>query len=336
LLTFPSFKPQHKGTPAVSAHRLIEGCDLCVVLILFAHLLLSAACRTDVGCCSEDYHKHQDVFRLPEDLKVGKCWWTLHYTGIPDRRQPQFGGPGDDFRDVFLVGTYEMTCEMEEESEKCGEPLCDDLVLHGWGRLYLDINAAIKGKPTVTGCDISDRRTAWFQRPAAPAQTPAVKPAEPAQEPALQPDVPVQKPARKPATPVQKPAEPVQKPIDPAVKPAEPTQRPAEPAVKPAEPAQKPAEPTQRPAQQPGVPAQKPAEPAQRPLRQLVGNTNPAKIASADYYYHDEHEAEYFLGVLLTLLLNWVRATRDRPFRSQTSLIGHVVLHLRLGFLLGA
>ena len=147
--------------------------------MLFAHLLLSAACRTDVGCCSEDYHKHQDVFRLPEDLKVGKCWWTLHYTGIPDRRQPagRQGGPGDDFRDVFLIGTYEMTCEMEEESEKCGEPLCDDLVLHGWGRLYLDTNAAIKGKPTVTGCDISDRRRTWMESRGPAPQTPAVKPA---------------------------------------------------------------------------------------------------------------------------------------------------------------
>jgi hypothetical protein len=38
--------------------------------------------RTDVGCCKEDYSlKHQDVFRLPEDLKVGKCWWTYLYVG---------------------------------------------------------------------------------------------------------------------------------------------------------------------------------------------------------------------------------------------------------------
>jgi len=95
--------------------------------------------ETSVGCCHEGYStKHQDVFRLPEDLKVGKCWWTYLYVG-------------DDKVDagVKMIGTFDVTCELEEDSEKCGEPLCDDLVLHGWGRIYADWKAAIEGKPTI-------------------------------------------------------------------------------------------------------------------------------------------------------------------------------------------
>jgi hypothetical protein len=103
-------------------------------------LLLYDTARTDVGCCREGYStKHQDVFRLPEDLKVGSCWWT--YLMVAD------GEP--DGASAKLIGTFDVTCEMEEESEKCGEPLCDDLIIHGWGRLYKDWNAAIEGQPNI-------------------------------------------------------------------------------------------------------------------------------------------------------------------------------------------
>lgn len=83
-----------------------------------------------MGCCSEGYHKHQDTFRLPDDLKVGRCWWTMDrtsYQGAPNNL--------DENDSVTLEGTYEMTCELEADAEKCGEPLCDDLVLKGWGQV---------------------------------------------------------------------------------------------------------------------------------------------------------------------------------------------------------
>jgi len=121
--------------------------------------------ETDVGCCTGDYSpKHQDVFRLPEDLKVGKCWWTYLYVGYD---KVDAG--------VKLVGTYDVTCEMEEESEKCGEPLCDDLVLHGWGRIYIDWKAAIEGKPTIK-TDYSCKYTNG-----APVPAPATAKTNPAQ-----------------------------------------------------------------------------------------------------------------------------------------------------------
>jgi hypothetical protein len=156
-----------------------------------------------VGCCAEGYRKHQDTFRLPDDLKVGRCWWTMdRLIGRPNSVDQEDG--------ITLEGTYEMTCELEEDSEKCGEPFCDDLVLKGWGQTYIDPNAAILGKPTIIA-DEACKQDPWDEKVAAP-QTPAQKAPEP---------------------------------------------------------------------------AQKPSE-----------KQNPVKIASADYYYGNEHETEYYLGVL--------------------------------------
>jgi hypothetical protein len=80
---------------------------------------------------------------------------------------------------VKLVGTYDVTCELEEDSEKCGEPLCDDLVLKGWGRIYIDWKAAIEGKPTIKrdySCKYTvgrngDSKSSPKNMPSAPAKT---------------------------------------------------------------------------------------------------------------------------------------------------------------------
>jgi hypothetical protein len=55
-------------------------------------LFFPANARTDVGCCSEGYHKHRDIFRLPEDLKVGKCSWN--YLGVGDDKVDAGVQPG--------------------------------------------------------------------------------------------------------------------------------------------------------------------------------------------------------------------------------------------------
>jgi hypothetical protein len=194
-----------------------------------------------------------------------------------------------------------MTCELEEHSEKCGEPLCEDLVLKGWGKVYKDWNAAIQGKPRIDEeCKIrqNTRQTVPSQppqqrelKPAEPVQQPTQRPAEPTQRPAERPAEPMQQPAQRPAEPAQqpelkRPADPVQRP---AQKPAVPVQQPAQ---KPAEPAQKPPRPEQKPE-----PAQKPTLKPLQPIQKIrLSNTGTAKLATADSYYYTEHEPVYYKG----------------------------------------
>jgi len=107
--------------------------------------------ETKLGCCHPHgygYDEHpQETFKAADHANIGSCWWNVNYfDAFPDQRAlPSTGS--------VVVGTFDVTCELKDEAEKCSEIFCDDMVLKGWGQIHEAYKVAIEGQPTAQGTD---------------------------------------------------------------------------------------------------------------------------------------------------------------------------------------
>lgn len=68
--------------------------------------------------------------------------------------------------------------QLAQNADKCGEPLCEDTVLKGWGKVWLDYNAAILDTHITTAPECKQLP---FELRTSPETKKATQPAEPQQ-----------------------------------------------------------------------------------------------------------------------------------------------------------
>jgi len=121
--------------------------------------------QSDVLCCDHDEYDYEkpdgvsDAVTAPL-LKVGTCDWDISiYKCIADDTNNTANWGGDCYDPILMengaykLGTAWGTCYLNADSEYCGHPFCDKMVLSFQGGVYA-MNAYSKGQPTLPDFDI--------------------------------------------------------------------------------------------------------------------------------------------------------------------------------------
>jgi len=102
--------------------------------------------ETKVGCCHHESYGDSSEHLLSETPSVGVCSYTKTFF---DRAIPYEGTA------TTKIGTFTATCELKDDADKCGSPLCEGMSLTVTGDILHYPDVAFTKLPEVTEMDVA-------------------------------------------------------------------------------------------------------------------------------------------------------------------------------------
>jgi len=144
--SFTSWLANKSTAKTQGAYEEVEVTSTCLQLIANKNCrsmrLADGSCthtEAKVACCKSADEGDKYSSSLPdlfaEVKSIGTC--TFYEDLFGEGKEVRYQGS-----DAVKVGKFEVTCELDEDSDKCGSPLCEGMVLQGKGTILKYNNVA--------------------------------------------------------------------------------------------------------------------------------------------------------------------------------------------------